>query len=38
MEIGVIITFVGIIVAACIIGGAIYAGLDNIAKAINNKK
>jgi len=29
---------IGMIISACIIGGAIYAGLDKIANAINNKK
>jgi CHASE3 domain sensor protein len=34
MERGSILLFVGIIVGACIAGGAIYAGLEKIADAI----
>lgn len=38
MDPNFIIIFVGIIVAACISGGAIYSGLDKIAKAISSSK
>lgn len=38
MELGTILIFVGIIVGACIAGGAIYAGLEKIATAISNTK
>ncbi|GAA6192150.1 hypothetical protein NBRC116597_20700 [Phaeobacter sp. NW0010-22] len=34
MEPGSIILFVGIIVGACILGGAVYSGLAKIAEAI----
>ena len=33
---GTIILFVGIIVGACIIGGATYAGLAKVADALND--
>lgn len=38
MDPNFIVIFVGIIVAACITGGAIYSGLDKIAQAINSSK
>ena len=38
MEIETVIIFVGMIVSACIVGGAIYAGLDKIASAISDKE
>ena len=40
MDIGIATLFVGIaiIVGACIAGGAIYAGLEKLADAINKQK
>lgn len=38
MEPGSIIVFVGIIVGACILGGAIHSGLSKIAEAIGKLK
>lgn len=37
MATGSILIFVGLIVGACIIGGAAYAGLSKIAQALANK-
>ncbi len=38
METGSIILFVGIVVGACILGGAIHSGLNKIALAIEKPK
>jgi hypothetical protein len=38
MDMAIILNFVGLIVAACIAGGAVYSGLVKVADAIKSQK